>query len=208
MEKGKTLPEVILSDHESLRKLFARYKSSADEEERRRILNEYIREISLHSTAEEYVLYPTLISLASSESDASSLDIPARIEKERADHHRMKETMRPIDRLLASGNEVTNAEGFGFSPEVEQLLEETMEAFDRHMRGEEEVDLVLIKSKLRDEELVRLGREFEDSKLFSPTRPHPDVPESGGIAEKIVAASLGAVDRTLDLGRSFAKRDD
>ncbi|KXS20003.1 hypothetical protein M427DRAFT_151970, partial [Gonapodya prolifera JEL478] len=192
--KAKTLPEAIRADHEALRNLFSRYKASPDESEKRSLLNQYIREIIQHSTAEELVLYPALLSLSSKSASASasasaSQETASRLEAERTAHHRMKEALGSVNRLLISGNEVTNPEGFGFSPDVQQKVEEAMVDFDRHMREEETGDLAVLVAEMPEEELVRLAGEFETRKMFVPTRPHPGVPESGGIAETVAAAS-------------------
>ncbi|KXS15728.1 hypothetical protein M427DRAFT_32149 [Gonapodya prolifera JEL478] len=95
VDKVRGIDELIITDHRSIRELYDRYQKEVDEVKKETIVNEFIREVALHSAAEEMILYPVLDSLLASESriDVGNL---------RGGHQKVKEGLYQVDEMMSS----------------------------------------------------------------------------------------------------------
>ncbi|KXS20001.1 hypothetical protein M427DRAFT_52285 [Gonapodya prolifera JEL478] len=196
MAKEMTIEQQIVADHMSFRDLYDRYHRSQYNREKRQLLNEFIREVSQHSLAEETVLYPKLLELKPQSKD--------HVDHERHEHQKIKSFLVEVDYNLSSNQDIIASDKETLSV-VEKHFEDASQELEHHMKGEERDDLPLLSAQLDIEARLKLGRQFSIAKMIAPTRPHPAAPNEGGMMETIGGMVAAAFDKTKDVGRSFPK---
>jgi hemerythrin superfamily protein len=175
---------LILQDHREVDSLFSRYESlTGDGDQKRDIVREIIRELSVHAAIEEQFLYPTM---------RSNLPNGAKLVEEALEEHKeAKEILNTLDNMTP--------EESGYDDRVRSLIQDV-----RHHVQEEEGGLL---PKLRDavsqERLDQLGEAMEAGKSLAPTRPHPMAPSTppGNI---VAGPAAAVVDRSRDRVRDAA----
>jgi hemerythrin superfamily protein len=171
---------LLKHDHLTVEGLFKRYESLGRNhaEERRRIVQEIIRELSVHAAIEEKVLYPEVQEVLA---DGESLAREALEEHEEA-----KEVLAELDDM--------DADEPGFDPKVRSLIKDV-----RHHVEEEETEMFpKLESAVAPATLNELGQKMENAKKLAPTRPHPQAPDTppGNLAAGPIA---GVADRVRDV---------
>ncbi|KAJ3341548.1 hypothetical protein HDU93_004708 [Gonapodya sp. JEL0774] len=189
----RPIDELVVVDHASIRELYDRYQKEADEMEKQAILNEFIREVALHSAAEEMILYPKLESMAATDSTIN-------VDELRKGHQNVKEGLWRVDEMLT-----TQEKGSRIAA-VEQTVATVVEDLEAHMKTEEESDLVRVRREMDHGTRMRLGAEFSFAKTHVPTRPHPSAPDTGGLKEMMAGLPAAMLDRIKDMGKDFAER--
>ncbi|MEZ5239665.1 MAG: hemerythrin domain-containing protein [Microthrixaceae bacterium] len=171
--------EMLIEDHEKVKKLFADYEDTTDRaiKTRRRIVDEVTEELSVHQAIEEQVLYPVTRAI-SDDAEAQSLE-------SLEEHHLVSVALSELASL--------DPEDERFNPKMVVLMENV-----RHHVDEEEQELFpMLRKAVDKEELDEMAKALEDARQIAPTRPHPAMPDTppGNV---LVGAVAGLVDRIRD----------
>jgi len=151
---------LLKDDHRKVEQLFKRFEQTTDRAttERRRIVEEIIRELSIHAEIEETVFYPAV-----RQSVPPSEDM---VLESLEEHHVVKWLLSELD---------------GMSPDEERfeakvtVLKENV----RHHVEEEESDLFpQVRRALTRTALEQMGEAMARAKTIAPTRPHPRSPDT------------------------------
>jgi len=169
-------------DHQTVANLFQSF-SAAEPEERTDILQNIVRELSVHAAVEEKEVYP-IVREVLPEGDRIAAEAEA-------DHQRMKELLADLDG--ADGSD----------PEVESRVDTLREELLAHVEEEQVEILQQLRWSLPPGEFTALGERLEEARQSVPTRPHPNA-SVGGVSEKIASV----VDRARDAVRGTGGDDD
>lgn len=169
---------LVLQDHREVDSMFSRYESlTGDGEQKRDIVREIVRELSIHAAIEEQFLYPTVRN--------NLPDGPRLVEEALQEHREAKEALSALDGM--------SPEEGGYDERVRSLIRDV-----RHHVQEEEGELL---PKLRDavsqERLDQVGEAMEAGKTLAPTRPHPRAPATPP-ANIVAGPAAAIVDRVRD----------
>jgi len=200
--RGTPIDVLIKRDHDSFRDLNSRYHQSHSTEEKRSLLHTFIREVSLHSAAEELVVYPTLEHLSSGNRGERRAPGSLDVERLRNQHHAVKESLYELDKVLPK----VDLGDLGQKRRVEEVLARAVGVLEEHMKLEESSDVPQLVQSLDKIDLQELGEIFATAKITAPTRPHPSAPDHGGITEIVASLPAAVMDRLKDLGRKFAEK--
>ncbi len=175
--------DVIVSDHRHVEALFSRVETGPTLDQA--VLDELIRELSIHAAIEEQVLYPAI--------RKQLPDGDALAEHALDEHQQVKETLADIDGMDPSAD--------GFDDRVTELAT----AVKTHVKEEEGEIFPQLRKAVTRKELVAMGEAMEKAKKGAPTRPHPKAPATppGNI---VAGAAAGVVDRARDAARDAVKR--
>lgn len=170
--------DVLKQDHRTVEQLFGQYhEATASPERKQEIVNEIIRELSIHAAIEEEILYPTVREALP---DGDQL-----AEESLQEHHEAKQVLAELDGMSPG------------EPEFEERVGRLMEDIRHHVEEEEGAMFPKLQQALDEETLADVGRELEEAKKRAPTRPHPTAPdEPPGIKAAGPAAAL--LDRIRD----------
>jgi hemerythrin superfamily protein len=171
--------DLIKQDHRAVEQLFQRFESTepGQVDRRRELVEVMIRELSVHASIEETVLYPEI-----SEAVTAGKEL---IEEGLEEHQDAKETLNELDGM--------DPEDAGFEAKVRSLIGDVR----HHVEEEENEILPKLDSALSEERLRDLGTRLEKAKVGAPTRPHPHAPDTPP-ANLIAGPVAGAVDRVRD----------
>ena len=177
---------LLKDDHRTVEQLFKRFEQTTDRAtvERRRIVEEVIRELSIHAEIEETIFYPAVRRAVPPSEDMvlESLE----------EHHVVKWLLSELD---------------GMSPDAERfeakftVLKENV----RHHVEEEESDLFpQVRRAVTRKALDDMGEAMARAKSIAPTRPHPRSPDTppGNIVTGVVASAL---DRAREAGQELVE---
>jgi hemerythrin superfamily protein len=148
---------ILKSDHRTVEKLFKAFERAGVNalKTKRSLVDQMIRELSVHAFIEEQVLYPAARGLA-----AAHDDVLEAIEE----HHIVKWELQELIGLDPSDEH--------FVAKVTVLIENV-----RHHVNEEEDELFpLLRANLPRKRLVELGAELEQARRIAPDHPHPRLP--------------------------------
>ena len=180
---NKSIQDAIKQDHDYIRRMHQSYQREQDPDEKQKFANELIRAISVHSVAEEIVVYPFL---------------EARLDKgsQTADHSR-EEHLGVKKELYALDHMSVTDSGY------ESRLARTMKMLYSHMEEEENEILPKLKQAAWERELCELTDKFQSTKSMVPTHPHPSAPDKPP-AETIVGMFQAPIDKAFDyVARKF-----
>lgn len=147
----------IKADHAYIRDIFQQYKTATNPQMKLQFINEFIRTVSVHSVAEEIVVYPAL-----EERLVRGREIRAQSLKE---HAFLKKLLHAVDRMSMQ------------EPSFDHLMETCMTELERHMQDEETDLLVQLRRNCWETELVALCNDYNHMKARVPTHPHPMAPD-------------------------------
>ncbi len=167
---------LLKADHRTVERLFKSFEKAGDTAYRtkRNLVNDMIRELSMHAAIEEQFLYPAVRrELPRAEDDALEA-----IEE----HHVVKWILSELERMDPKNER--------FDAKVTVL----MESVRHHVREEEQELFPEMRSGLSRTSLMELGAQLMNGKSLAPTRPHPRSPDEPP-ANLIVGTVAGVVDR-------------
>lgn len=170
--------EVLTQDHRRVEQLYGQYQEAAASPERKQeIVNEIIRELSVHAAIEEEILYPT-VREALPDGDALA-------EESLQEHQEAKQVLSDLDGMSPD------------DPELDQRVGQLIEDFQHHVEEEEGEMFPKLQQALDAENLADVGRELEEARKRAPTRPHPAAPDQPpGI--KVAGPASALLDRLRD----------
>ena len=176
-EHQRDVVELLSADHREFDRIFTELeglvgRTGEDVLARKRAL---VDEVSIglvkHSVAEETQVYPRV----QTEVDAEEA------EHAKHDHAQAEETMKRLERLDPSDEQ--------YDAEIRTLVHEIRS----HVEHEESRMFTELKATFSHDQLVEMAQQVERIKAIAPTRPHPLVPNEGGIR-----TALGPVAALVD----------
>jgi len=177
--------DYLIRDHRAVEELFDRFESAIDYDAKRRLVNEMIRLLSIHTVIEERFLYPLCKEVILEGGEGEKLS-----EHGLKEHRKMKLTLED----LLSLDEKTDA----FNEQVAHLIKET-----KHHHGDEEDEIFpLLRKYTSKERLIEFAAQLDSAKLIAPTHPHPGAPDRPPF-NTLVTPILSVADKILDQTRLF-----
>jgi hemerythrin superfamily protein len=176
---------LLKADHRTVEKLFKSFEKAGDSAYRakRKLVDDIIRELSIHAAIEEQFLYPA----ARRELPHAQEDVLEALEE----HHVAKWILSELERMDPKDER--------FDPKVTVLIESV-----RHHVHEEEHELFTeLRAGMSRKDLLELGAQLAEGKRLAPTRPHPRSPDEPP-ANLIAGAVAGVVDRARTAVKSRA----
>jgi hemerythrin superfamily protein len=167
---------LLKADHKTVEKLFKQYEKTTarSPEERAGLVEEIIKELSIHAAIEEQVFYPSVRGLVP---DQEALTLES-IEE----HHVVKWILSELD-----GRQPDDER---FEPKVTVLIEQV-----RHHVEEEEQDMFpAVRAALGRKVLNEIGDAMVEAKKVAPIKPHPRSPDTPP-GNLIVGTVAGIIDR-------------
>lgn len=168
--------DVLEADHREVDVLLWQLEQQA-EAAPKRVLDEAVRKLSVHSAIEIELLYPFVAEHVEGGND--------RAKQARLDHEEVEMSMLRLRSVPMSTEE--------FRGELAKLIADVR----RHV-GEEEAELFPALRGAADEgELTTLGQRLQHAMRHAPTRPHPHAPKSA-VGAKVAGRVAGTWDRLRD----------
>ncbi|KZT67227.1 hypothetical protein DAEQUDRAFT_399413 [Daedalea quercina L-15889] len=156
----------IKLDHDNVRELFQRYKTTTDAATKKAIANTIIREITIHSDAEEASVY----------NDYATVGLGSVATHNKEDHAEVK-------RLVSA------AAAYGFDkPGYDDVLAKAFTAFDTHAREEETDQHPTLRQKLSVQDSDRIARAFLRARTTVPGKATAGLSESDFVSVKYAHA--------------------
>jgi hypothetical protein len=183
----KRISKAIIDDHKDIGLCYQSYNSAVDTVDKTKWANELIWELARHSVAEEIVFYPAIEKQVPNGKEMA--------ETARKEHQVIQEDLFKLDKLKAG------------HADFDTLLKKVMEELGTHVKQEEEVDIPKVVEAIPIEEQTRLGEEFERTKMFVPTRPHPSAPRKPPF-ETVAGLMSAPLDKLMDVFRSFPSSEE
>ena len=156
------MPDAIVllkQDHKEVEKLFKQFEKLGEgaTKQRRKVVDQIIRELSIHAAIEEMLFYPTI--------RKALPDIADTVLEGIEEHHVVKWTLDELLHLDPTHER--------FTPKVTVLMESV-----RHHVEEEEQDMFPeVRKGMGRKALAELGAEMEKAKKTAPIKPHPKAPD-------------------------------
>ena len=179
---------LLKNDHKAVEKLFKQYEKAGDQAyaTKRKIVDDIIRELSIHAEIEEQIFYPAIRAAEIPEAQDMVLE-------SLEEHGVAKWLLHELD---------------GMDPEAERFdakVTVMMEMIRHHVEEEESDMFPAVREVLKRKALTELGGVMDEAKAIVPTHPHPRSPDTppGNIVGGLAAA---AIDRTRDAARAALDR--
>jgi len=167
---------LLTNDHRKVEALFKDYTFATADDVKKELVDQMVKELSIHAAIEEGSFYPKARELP----DCKSL-----IDDGLEEHQKAKETLAKLDGMPATDGQ--------FAGLVQQLMKDI-----KHHVGEEEAELFpKVRAGVSMQDLERIASEMEGMKATAPTHPHPHAPNEGAAA-KMAGMAAGAADRMKD----------
>lgn len=170
---------LLTSDHRTVDGLFDSYEQlgAGAADRKRELVDEMIRELSVHAAVEEQLLYPFIRDEVADGAQLADEGI--------GEHQEAKELLAQLE-----GMDAADAD---FDATVGQLISDVR----HHVEEEENEFFPKLQQAASQEQLVELGRKLADAKSTAPTRPHPHAPSSRA-GHLVADPAAAAVDRARD----------
>ncbi len=152
-------------------------------EKKERLADEIIKELCIHTSVEETLIYPVLRD---------------RVPEGKNLAHDAYEEHFAVERML---DELLNMKVKDDEAKFDAKMNTMIENLFAHIQHEEGKLLPLLRQYIDPNELVELGGKMESNRPLMPTHPHPNMPKEGvkGMVAGLAAAPL---DRAYDAARS------
>ncbi|TPX32843.1 hypothetical protein SmJEL517_g04149 [Synchytrium microbalum] len=180
MSGEEPFDQILARDHAQIISYFKNYMAidKIDTENRQRHINSIVRSLSVHSLAEEMIIYPAMEKhILGGKTIAIQL---------RQEHLDLKKDLQVVDSLpLSDAN---------LEPLLSKIMKDKLEESTEFPALRREISLI---------QAIELGREFMKAKSKAPTRPHPKAPDASGIMGKATSMAAGPIDKMRDGSRDF-----
>ncbi|HEY2429214.1 MAG TPA: hemerythrin domain-containing protein [Acidimicrobiales bacterium] len=176
---------LLRSDHGNVEDLFRQFESAAPDayQEKRRITDHVIVQLSRHAAIEEQVFYPALRGFP---------DLHDKVLESLEEHHATKLALSELEKLPA------NAERFDAKVKV------MVENVRHHVREEEETIFPLVEQHVPFAELETMAAAMEEVRGRAPTRPHPFAPDQPPL-NVLVGVPMAVLDAGIRVGLGAAR---
>ncbi|HZI09390.1 MAG TPA: hemerythrin domain-containing protein [Myxococcus sp.] len=168
----------LKADHKTVEQLFRKFEKAGPNayKLKRRLVDQMVRELSVHAVIEEQVFYPAV--------RARGEALGAKVLDALEEHHVVKLTLAELDGMPAEAER--------FDSKVHVLMENVRS----HVMEEESELFPQVRKLFQPKELRTMADVLEMAKKAAPTRPHPAAPDTP--PGNLVA---GAVSAVMDIGR-------
>jgi hemerythrin superfamily protein len=178
MGGGMDATRLLEQDHREVEQLFERFKdATGDTQQKGKIVDEIIKELSIHAAIEEEVFYPAVKEAVP---DGEGL-----VDHSLDEHQEVKELLAELDRM--------SPEDAGYHQKVEKVISDVSE----HVQEEEGEMFPKFREAISPTKLEEIGAQLAQAKKKAPTRPHPNAPSTPP-ANKVAGAAAALVDKTRD----------
>jgi hemerythrin superfamily protein len=173
---------LLKADHKKVEALFRKFEQAGRtaRKMKRRLVDQIVRELAIHSAIEEQVFYPTVRARGGQMQEMILLALE--------EHHVAKWLLKELEDLPA------DAERF------EAKVMVLMESIRTHVAEEERVLFPQVRKAFTPAELKAMARALMVAKRAAPTRPHPRAPDTP--PGNLVAGTMSAV---LDMGKDAVR---
>lgn len=170
---------LLKNDHKTVEALFRQFEKAGDRAfvEKRKIVDQVIEALSIHTSIEEQVFYP----VARATIPETETVVLGSLEE----HHVVKWLLAEIADLDPTHER--------FNAKVTVLIENVR----HHVREEEGVFFPIVRRALGRTALSDLGDALANAKTHAPTHPHPKAPDTPP-RNSLVGAIMSTVDRVSD----------
>lgn len=179
---------VLERDHRELEELFQAFERSGSAPRRKELAARIVRELSIHASLEEQLVYPRIRRVddhAAGAAGRRGASKEPQVLVALEEHHLAKVALTEIARLPAGDAR--------FDAKVRVLIASVR----RHVEEEERDLLPAMARAYTPEELQELGTALERARRIAPTRPHPSAPDEPPGA-MFAGLAAGAYDRSRD----------
>jgi hemerythrin superfamily protein len=179
---------VLERDHRELEELFQAFERSGSAPRRKELAARIIRELSIHASLEEQLVYPRIRRVddrAGGAAGRRGASKEPQVLVALEEHHLAKVALAEIATLPAGDAR--------FDAKVRVLIASVR----RHVEEEERDLLAAMTRAYTPEELQELGTALERARRIAPTRPHPSAPDEPPGA-MFAGLAAGAYDRSRD----------
>jgi hemerythrin superfamily protein len=179
---------LLKADHKSVEALFKRFEklgNSSQNGNKKKLVQQIVKELSIHAAIEEQIFYPAIRKLIRSTEDAMLEALE--------EHHLVKWSLSELD---------------GMSPTAERYdakVAVLMHVVRQHVHEEEMELFPKVRKSLEKRQLDALGAALAAAKKTAPTHPHPRAPDTPP-ANLALGAGARIVDRVRDVGKGFMQR--
>lgn len=173
---------LLKDDHRNVEALFKKFEQAGERahKTKRKIVDDIITELSVHSAIEEMIFYPAAREFVQAAED----EVLESLEE----HHIVKWVLSELEDMDPKDER--------FDAKVAVLIENV-----RHHVKEEEQDMFpQVRRAMSRSQLQDLGRQMEAGKKTAPKRPHPRSPDEP--PGNVVAAPVASL---LDAGKNMVK---
>ena len=169
---------LLEQDHREVEVLFEQFKdATGDTQEKGRIVEQIIKELSVHAAIEEEVFYPAV-------KDAVP-DGEGLVDHSLDEHQEVKELLAELDRMSPGDA--------GYHQKVEKVISDVSE----HVQEEEGEMFPKFREAISASKLEEIGAKLAQAKERAPTRPHPKAPSTPP-ANTVAGAAAAVVDKARD----------
>ncbi|KAG0240613.1 hypothetical protein BGW41_006794 [Actinomortierella wolfii] len=172
----------VIQDHRELEEYYNNILNAQSEDEKTRWQNQFTWELARHSVGEELVIYPAMEKLLPNGKELA--------DKDRKEHQEAKEQLYEFQKMKAT------------DPNFENTLKGLWSDLTKHIKDEEQIDLVQLENALDAEESAKMARSFHLTKKFVPTRSHPSAPDKPPF-ETVVGLLSAPLDKLRDAFSRF-----
>ncbi len=170
---------LLTRDHRNVETLFQRFEAApaAEYALKRELIDEIIKELSIHAGIEEQVLYPYIREHVPGGEGLASEGLE--------EHQEATELLHQLEQADEQ------------DPQFETLARKLIADVRHHVEEEEGEFFPALQAAAGSERLADLGEKLQTAKRLAPTRPHPEAPDTppGNLAAGPVA---GVADRVRD----------
>lgn len=172
----QTIDKLIIEDHNKVKFLLSQYKKASTAEEKQQLGYQMIRELSMHASKEEEVVYPEIKKAFGDDEYKHLL----------GEHMELKKALAKLGEMHADKD----------GAEWESQIKLVESLFTTHIKEEEDKEIPkLLKTPGLD--AAKLGKDFENAAAHAVTRPHtwaPDKAPLNQIANPLTAPLDAAAD--------------
>ncbi len=171
--------KLIKQDHRTVKGLFRKFEQAQSTQDKQRLAQQIIEELSAHATVEEQLVYPVL------REAQSRMEQPVLNALE--EHHAAKLVLAELDDMKASDER------------FDAKMHFVREAIEMHIEEEEETLLPRLQKALNAEQSAQLCEAMLALKERAPSHPHPSAPDTppagliGGLLAKVTDAGRDLV---------------
>ncbi|KAI5791929.1 hemerythrin HHE cation binding domain-containing protein, partial [Geopyxis carbonaria] len=180
-----SISDAITTDHRELETYYHNIINATDADTAVRWQNQFVWELARHSIGEELVLYPAFEKIL-----PNGL---AMADKDREQHAELKMQLKDFQQLYP--------DDAAFRPTLDGLWAQ----LKVHIKEEEASDLPQLENALAkgaSEESESLAKSFERTKMFVPSRSHPNAPDRPPW-ETVVGLLAAPIDKLRDVFTRF-----
>jgi len=180
--KNKDIVGILRAEHNLVTSLYKKFESSNDTTEKYSIAYNLIKLLSLHAAKEEMALYPIIL-----QKFPNGQQI---IEHALKEHLQVKQDLYELDQ---------NMNTYSIS-QLSSKLAKAVQEVEHHVQEEEEQIMSKLSKYLTPQEMIQARDDFNSALSISPSRPHPDAPNTPP-QNKVVNAATMPADAARDAAR-------